>query len=56
MTHSGTHAHVQNYQITVVCYLSSDIVHDGYLVLMCAGTCSSQFNTGPFRYMIDTDM
>jgi hypothetical protein len=38
----GTHAHVQNYQITVICSLSSDIVHVGYSVLMCAGTWSSQ--------------
>jgi hypothetical protein len=33
------HAHFQFYQITVICYLSSYIVHVGYLVFMCAGTC-----------------
>jgi hypothetical protein len=38
MTHSGMPAHVQNYQITVICSLFSDIVHIGYLVFMCAGT------------------
>jgi hypothetical protein len=43
----GMHAHVQNYQITVICSLSSDIVHIGYSVLMCAGTWSSQTNTTP---------
>jgi hypothetical protein len=35
------HAHVQFYQIVVICSLSSDIVHVGYLVFMCAGTCSA---------------
>jgi hypothetical protein len=45
----GTHAHVQNYQITVICSLSSDIVHVGYSVLICAGTWSSQLNAWPFQ-------
>jgi hypothetical protein len=43
----GTHAHVQNYQIVVICSLSSDIVHVGYSVLMCAGTWSSQTSATP---------
>jgi hypothetical protein len=41
-SHPGAHAHVQNYQIIVICSLSSNIVHVEYLVLMCAGTWSSQ--------------
>jgi hypothetical protein len=56
MTHSGTHAHVQNYQITVIRSLSLDIFHIRYLVLMCASTWSSQFKTSPFSYMINTGM
>jgi hypothetical protein len=36
----GMHAYVQNYQIIVICSLSSYIVHVGYLVFMCAGTWS----------------
>jgi hypothetical protein len=47
MTQSGTPAHVQNYQITVICFLFSDIVHVGYLVFMCAGTWSSHTSTTP---------
>jgi hypothetical protein len=44
-SHPGTHAHVQNYQITVIQSLSSDIVHVGYLVLMCVDTWSSPIST-----------
>jgi hypothetical protein len=47
MTHSGTPAHVQNYQITVICSLSSDIVHIRYSILMCAGTWPSQTSAVP---------
>jgi hypothetical protein len=47
MTHSGTPAHVQNYQITVIGPLFSDIVHVGYLVFMCAGTRSSHTSASP---------
>jgi hypothetical protein len=42
MSHPGTHAHVQNYQIAIICSLSSDIVHVGYLVLICAGTWATK--------------
>jgi hypothetical protein len=47
MTHSGMPYHVQNYQITDICSLFSNIFHVGYLVFMCAGTWSSQTNTSP---------
>jgi hypothetical protein len=40
--HVQVHAHFQFYQIVVICSLSSDIVHVGYLVFMCAGTCSTR--------------
>jgi hypothetical protein len=43
----GTHAHVQNYQIVVICSLSSHIVHVGYSILMCVGTWSSQTSATP---------
>jgi hypothetical protein len=43
----STHAHVQNYQIDFICYLSSDSVHVGYLVLMCVGTWSSKPGASP---------
>jgi hypothetical protein len=38
----GMHAHVQNYQIIIIYSLSSNIVHVGYLVLMCACIWSSK--------------
>jgi hypothetical protein len=43
----GTHAHIQNYRITAICSLSSDIVQVGYSVFMCAGTWSSCINATP---------
>jgi hypothetical protein len=40
--HSSTHTHIQNYQIIVICSLSSYIFHIGYLVLMCEGNWLSK--------------
>jgi hypothetical protein len=50
-SHSGTHAHVPNYQIVAICSLSLDIVHIRYFVFMCAGTWSSQ-PTQPLRVYV----
>jgi hypothetical protein len=55
MLRLGTHARFQFYQIVVICSLSLDIVHVGYLVFMSAGTCSSKHRS-PFRYMFDPGM
>ena len=55
MSHSSTHSHVQNYQITTIFSLSSYIVHVRYLVFMCTGTFSSK-QCNPFKYMYDTGM
>jgi hypothetical protein len=46
----GTHAHVQNYRITIICSLSLDIVHVGYSVFMCEGTWSSHTIAAPQVY------
>ena len=46
-SHPGTHAHVQNYRIIVIYFLSSDIVHIRYSFFMCASTWSSYISTTP---------
>jgi hypothetical protein len=46
-SHPGTHAHVQNYRIIVLCSLFSVIFHIEYLVFMCAGTWSSHTSAAP---------
>jgi hypothetical protein len=60
---TGTHTHYHYYQIIVICSLSSDIFHIGYLVFVCAGSCYEDIQPiqswpsyGPFRYMFNTGM
>jgi hypothetical protein len=45
----GTHDHVQNYQIIVMCYLSSGIVHVGYLVFYVRRYSITTNQLSPFR-------